>query len=55
MAPGCEGKLALYGQDKQLWEKPVDSYASPSVLVFSPDGHKLASAGPSIVLLWPEI
>lgn len=35
--------------------KPVDSYASPSVLVFSPDGHKLASAGPSIVLLWPEI
>ena len=55
LAAGCEGKLALYGMDKQIWEKAVDSYASPAVLAFSPDGHKLASAGPSKVLLWPEI
>ena len=55
LAAGCEGNLALYGADRALWRNTLDSYASPQVLAFSPNGRKLASAGPSKVLLWPEI
>jgi WD40 repeat protein len=52
VAAGCEGQLVISSGARVLWELKVDSYASPSVLAFSSDGHQLASSGASKVLLW---
>ena len=52
LATGCEGHLVISEGPKVLWDQTVDSYASPSVLAWSADGHQLASSGASMVLLW---
>lgn len=55
LAYGSEGHLVLSAQGKVRWDAPVDGYSSPSVLAFSADGKKLASAGASRVLLWSDL
>lgn len=52
LAVGCEGHLVLIQDGTLLWDRTVQSYASPSVLAFSADSKRLATAGPSKVLLW---
>jgi len=52
LAYGCDERLVLSSNGQVVWDKPVDGYSSPTVLAFSPDGQRLASAGAARVLLW---